>query len=89
MVFLKLQPYVQSSLAPRANMKLAFKFFSPYKVIEQIGTVAYKLELPPSSLIYPVFHVFQLKKANTVAVPSVIAPLPTDNDLPHVLELVL
>lgn len=28
-VFLKLQPYVQSSLAPRANQKLAFKFFGP------------------------------------------------------------
>jgi len=26
-VYLKLQPYVQSSLAPRANQKLAFKFF--------------------------------------------------------------
>jgi hypothetical protein len=26
-VFLKLQPYVQSSLAPRANQKLAFKCF--------------------------------------------------------------
>jgi hypothetical protein len=25
-VFLKLQPYVQSSLAPRANQKLAFQF---------------------------------------------------------------
>ena len=26
-VFLKLQPYVQTSLAPRANQKLSFKFF--------------------------------------------------------------
>jgi hypothetical protein len=31
-VFLKLQPYVQSSLAPRANQKLAFKFFSPFQI---------------------------------------------------------
>jgi transposase InsO family protein len=29
-VYLKLQPYVQSSLAPRANQKLAFKFFGPF-----------------------------------------------------------
>jgi hypothetical protein len=29
-VFLKLQPYVQSSVAVRASHKLAFKFFSPY-----------------------------------------------------------
>ena len=29
-VFLKVQPYVQSSLARRANQKLAFRFFGPY-----------------------------------------------------------
>jgi hypothetical protein len=32
-VFLKLQPYVQSSLAPRANQKLSFKFFSPFQIL--------------------------------------------------------
>jgi hypothetical protein len=29
-VFVKLQPYVQSSFARRANQKLAYKFFGPY-----------------------------------------------------------
>lgn len=29
-VYLKLQPYVQSSMADRAHHKLAFKFFGPY-----------------------------------------------------------
>jgi len=37
-VYLKLQPYVQSSLAPRANQKLSFKFFGPYSVVERIGS---------------------------------------------------
>jgi hypothetical protein len=32
-VLLKLQPYIQSSLMRRANHKLSFRFFSPYKII--------------------------------------------------------
>lgn len=62
-VFLRLQPYVQSSLAPRSHHKLCFKYFGPYTILERIGPVAYKLKLPPSLAIHPVFHVSLLKAA--------------------------
>lgn len=62
-VYLKLQPYVQSSVAPRSNHKLAFKYYGPYQIISKIGTVAYKLLLPVGSSVHPVFHVSLLKPA--------------------------
>lgn len=45
MVYLKLQPYVQSSLAPHANQKLVFWFFGLFKILSRVGSVAYKLYL--------------------------------------------
>jgi hypothetical protein len=58
---LKLQPYLQTSIARRANHKLPFKFFGPFRVLERAGEVAFKLELPSSSRVHPVIHVSQLK----------------------------
>jgi hypothetical protein len=48
-VLLKLQPYVQSSLVSRPCPMLAFKYFGPLTMLERIGSVAYRLELPPHS----------------------------------------
>lgn len=45
-IYLKLQPYVQASLAPRANQKLSFRYYEPYQIEQRVGTVAYKLKLP-------------------------------------------
>lgn len=86
-VFLKLQPYVQASLAPRSCHKLAFKFFGPYQVLAKIGGAAYKLQLPSSSAIHPVFHVSQLKKM--VGEAPVTSVLPDDSVQMQVPEKIL
>ena len=61
-VFLRLQPYKQTSLKDKGCQKLSPKFDGPYQVLQRIGEVAYKLALPPTAKIHPVFHVSCLKK---------------------------
>ena len=56
-VFLWLQPYTQMSLKQaKKDNKLSPKYNGPYKVLQKIGTMAYKLELPASSRVHLVFH---------------------------------
>lgn len=61
-VFLRLQPYKHATVRFRSNMKLSTWFYGSYQVIQRIGKVAYKLALPASSKIHPVFRVFLLRR---------------------------
>jgi hypothetical protein len=43
--------------------KLALCYIGPFPILEKYGTVAYKLDLPPSLAgVHDIFHVSQLKK---------------------------
>jgi hypothetical protein len=62
-VFLRLQPYKHMSLKKaKKDNKLSPKYYGPYKVLQKIGTMAYKLESLASLRVHPVFHVTCLKK---------------------------
>lgn len=62
MVYLKMQPYRHTSLGLHSSLKLHCKYYGPFRVLERIGPMAYKLLLPVTSSIHPIFHVSQLKK---------------------------
>ncbi|XP_070008253.1 uncharacterized protein [Nicotiana sylvestris] len=56
--------------------KLSPRYVGPYRIIQRIGQVAYKLKLPPKiSKVHPVFHVSMLR--NVVGDLSSIVPVET------------
>jgi hypothetical protein len=54
----------------RPTGKLDYKRLGPFKIIQAIGNRAFKLELPPSMKIYPVFHVSLLELHQPDRIPG-------------------
>ena len=79
MVFLKLQRYKQKSLPSKTLHKLSAKYFGPFEVLERIGSVAYRIKLPPLATIHDVFHVSLLKKklGSSAVVQTTLPPVYT------------
>lgn len=79
-VYLHPQPYRQTSLSLQKNLKLSPKFYEPFKVIQRIGTVAYRLDLPAESHIQPIFHISALERQLGTNITSTQSSLPDVNE---------
>jgi hypothetical protein len=78
MVYLKVQPHRETALGHGHSLKLSSKYYGPYRVLQRVGQLAYKLLLPENAQIHNVFHVNQLKKhSGKMAVPNKNLPLLT------------
>jgi hypothetical protein len=77
----------------RPSKKLDWKRIGPYSVTERIGTQAYRLQLPQSMKIHPVFHVSLLEPYKQSTIPNRIRPAPppmiVDSETEYEVEEIL
>ena len=72
-VYLKLQPYRQLSLRSSHFHKLSPRYYGPFQILQRIGQVAYKLDLPVGCSIHSVFPISCLKlKLGSNVVPFLL-----------------
>jgi hypothetical protein len=77
----------------RPSKKLDWKRLGPYPIVEKIGTQAYKLQLPMSLKVHPVFHVSLLDRYIESDIPGRTQPPPApvvvNNESEYEVEEVL
>ncbi|CAN6579246.1 unnamed protein product [Malus baccata var. baccata] len=79
-VFLKLSPW-KGVVRFGKKGKLSPRYIGPYMITEQVGEVAYRLELPPKlSKVHDVFHVLMLRHYVSYS-SHVIPPQPLEINL--------
>jgi hypothetical protein len=79
-----------ASLDITGHGKLGLRFYGPFKIIEQVGDIAYKLELPAGAKLHNVFHVGLLKPyhGTTPTGPGVLPPTRHGRAIPQPVEVI-
>ncbi|KAI0992596.1 hypothetical protein K3495_g15589 [Podosphaera aphanis] len=77
----------------RPSNKLDHKKLGPFKILKKISSHAYKLKLPPTMRVHPVFHVSLLEPTSKDPLPGQFNPPPppivVDGELEYVVEEIL
>ncbi|PKU66999.1 hypothetical protein MA16_Dca018739 [Dendrobium catenatum] len=68
------------------NEKLSPRYFGPYKVMNHIREVAYRLGLPTASAMHPIFHVSQLKRIIEDHTPTSSLPATLTEEMEVILK---
>ena len=68
--------YRKNLKTKRPSDKLDHLKLGPFKILEQVNPVTFKLDLPPSMKIHPIFHVSMLEAYASNNIPNRITPAP-------------
>jgi hypothetical protein len=74
-VWVRLLQRTAVGVTAASHTKLGPKFYGPFQVVQRIGSVSYKLQLPANARIHDVFHVALLKKFEGTT-PDKVVSLP-------------
>ncbi|CAM8978439.1 unnamed protein product [Rhodiola kirilowii] len=62
LVLVRLQPYRQVTVRKQHTTKLTRRYYGPFRILQRIGKVAYRVDLPEGAKIHDIFHVSMLRK---------------------------
>lgn len=92
-VMLKLRPHRQSSAkhSQATSGKLSKRYYGPFQILQRVGQVAYKLQLPEGARIHPIFHCSVLKpfKGSPETMEPVTLPSRFDQNQPIIAPLTI